>query len=71
MTRLLLTLVAAVALCASLNSPAEAAVKMTKTYVGPAGRTIEKTVRVGAHHTHVKTTITRPNGNSVTIRAHR
>lgn len=41
MTRLLLTLVAAVALCASLNSPAEAAVKMTKTYVGPAGRTIK------------------------------
>jgi hypothetical protein len=71
MARSILALVAAVALCASLNSPAEAAVKMTRTYVGPAGGSVQQTVRVGARHTNVKTTITRPNGNSVTIRTQR
>ncbi len=48
-----------------------AAVKVTRTHVGPAGNTVEKTVRIGAHHTNVKTKITRPNGNSVTVRPHR
>ena len=56
-----------VVLCGVLNSPADVAVKVNRTHIGPAGNT----VRIGAHHTNVKTKITRLNGNSVTVRIHR
>lgn len=42
--------------------------KVTKTIVAPNGATVSKSVVHGPHHNHVKTTFTRPNGVSATIR---
>lgn len=45
--------------------------KVTRTFVGPNGGSVSKSVVHGPVHTHVKTTVTRPNGASLTVRVRR